>query len=172
MKGGHKKVVHLLENWTAPSSSAPPDGVTSRFLSVSGGDVHLAAHKEYSPASTFEMGVSSLSLLWPRAYLFFLSFLFIARFTPRPHVSNTFFYGQFRRGLVTSLSLFTPVAISLMEIPFDVNREKEVSKRFDVHLLWLGIHYNVNPLRDLKGVFSQVRDLDLGERDVQLACSS
>lgn len=62
MKGGHKKVIQLLENWTSSldSASHPATNNSRLLLSMNGSDLH----KDYSTASTFETGVSPFNNLF------------------------------------------------------------------------------------------------------------
>lgn len=77
MKGGHKKVIQLLENSSSTSSKSSDLG--SKYLSVNGPD---PTPKDYSPASTFETAVSfmervkSLRMSHP---IWFLKFVFVFR---------------------------------------------------------------------------------------------
>lgn len=60
MKGGHKKVIQLLENWTSTCSKSSDIG--SKYLSANGND---PTPKDYSPASTFETAVNSFCFIFP-----------------------------------------------------------------------------------------------------------
>lgn len=62
MKGGHKKVVQLLENWTATcaKSVSSNEAGSHRYLSAANG--LDSSGKDYSPASTFDTAVIYFSL--------------------------------------------------------------------------------------------------------------
>ena len=59
MKGGHKKVISLLENWSTCSNRSEAVNGSSRYLAAINGDTGSNSKKDYSPASTFETAVRS-----------------------------------------------------------------------------------------------------------------
>ena len=59
MKGGHKKVIQLLENWSGTVSKQSEMGSKYLLATTSGSD---PTPKDYSPASTVETAVSLLLL--------------------------------------------------------------------------------------------------------------
>ena len=72
IKGGHKKVIQLLENWAAATNAVAAAAAaagaghanaigSSRYLSVHSNGTNGGIHRDYSPASTFETGVSGFT---------------------------------------------------------------------------------------------------------------